>query len=797
MRRLFLVLFIIFPSLLFSQEKNNPLYTISGKIIDTSTKLPLEDATIVFKSIDSNQVICGGITNKKGKFFIEVEKGTYNASVEFLSYKTKELNISTITRDINIGTIELELDTEFLDEIEIIGEKSKVAFKHNKVIYTVGKDISSNGGVATDILNNIPLVSVDPNGSITLRGYDKPTVLINGKTSSLSKTDALKTIPASSIETIEVLTNPGAKYKASATGIINIILKKGKDEGLNASITAAGGYKDYYGSMLTLNHKSKKINFYTNASYFHRNPITIASYENEYFENGNTTAFLNENTENNNKANGFYSTIGADFYLSKSATLSTSINYSSINNDGITTTTSAIFDASKTPTDTNTRDHIGIFDDEIFEFVIDYVQLFKKEGQKLTAHFIYSDDNEIYNNTITNTNTLSFTNEGYVEDNNLKNNQVSVDFTSPIRETSSYNVGYYGEFGKIPFTYIGTSGDNFINYQENVHAAYLEFENQSDKFYIGIGLRAEFSSSNINYKTLNTTLDKTFNDFVPSAYLEYSLSDIKSLSLSYNRAIARPVYSDLQPFEQKFSETSSYIGNPNLNPMYIDNSTLTYTYYGNKLTIASSLFFNRYNDFWQDVTYETGEQINGINKIIRTPINLGKVDYYGISLTTILKASKHLNFTASANIYNFDQTGTFNIINDANQNIIIDYNQASLNGSFGLLTQLKIPNIFNFQTNIKHNLISEGPVSTRKAYTYANATITKDLFDKDASISLTVDDLFLSNKTDRDRFDTNYFSKSLSQNKNRTIILSFTYRFNQSKKDRRIDFDKKDIKPNY
>ena len=797
MRRLFLALFIILPSLIFSQKKNNPLYTISGKILDASTKLPLEDATILFKNIDSNQVKCGGITNRKGKFSIEVEKGTYNASVEFLSYQTKILNVSSIARDLNIGTIELELDTEFLKEIEIIGEKSTIAFKHSKVIYTVGKDISSNGGVATDILNNIPLVSVDPNGSITLRGFDTPTVLINGKTSSLSKTDVLKTIPASSIETIEVLTNPGGKYKASSAGIINIILKKGKDNGLNSSITVAGGYKDYYGGMLTLNHKSKKVNFFTNASYFHRNPIKEASYENEYFNNVITTSFLNENSTNNSKDKGFYSTIGADFFVSEKATLSTSLNYSSINNRALTITDTDILDASKNIIENNLRKHVGNFDDEIFEFLIDYEQLFKKEGQKLTAYFKVTNDNEIYNNTITNSNTLNFTNEDYIEDNTLKNNEVSINFTSPIGKNSTYGFGYLGEFGKVPFSYIGTSNNNFIDYTEDVHAVFVEFENEREKFYYGISLRAEFLTSKINYKTLNTKLDKTFDNFVPSVYLEYSFSDSKSLSLAYNRAIERPNYSRLQPFEQKYSETSSYIGNPNLNPMNKDNATLTYSYYGNKLTVVTSLFFNRYNDFWQDVTYETGEQINGINKIITTPVNLGKVDISGISLTTILKATNQLNFTASANIYNYDQSGTFNIINEANQNIIIDYNQASINGSFSLLTQLKIPKVFNFQTTIKHTSISKGPVSTRKAYTYANAAINKDLLKKEASISLTVDDIFLSNKTDRDRFDNNYFSKSLIQNKYRTIILSFTYRFNQSKKDRKIDFEKKQINPNY
>jgi hypothetical protein len=796
MRRLFLVLLISLPSLIYSQQKNNSLYTISGKIIDASTKLPLEDATIIFKSLDSSQINSGGITNQRGKFSIDLVKGNYKATVEFLSYKTKNLNISSINKDLNIGTIELEIDTEFLAEIEIIGEKSTIDYKQNKVIYTVGKDISSNGGVAIDILNNIPAVSVDPNGGITLRGFDTPTVLINGKTSSLSKADALKTIPASSIEKIEVLTNPGAKYRASATGIINIILNKQKDEGLNASITAAGGYRDYYGGMLTLNHKSKGVNFYTNASYFHRNPIKFASYENEYFENGNTISFLNEYSENNNKDNGFTSMVGADFYVSNKATLSTKVNYTNISNKGLTLTSSDIFDPSRMMVSSNLREHNGNFDDEIFEFIVDYEQLFKKEGQKLTAYYMHTNDNEVYTNVITNSN-ISFTTEDYIENNMLKNNEISVDFTTPVGASSAFTIGYLGEFGEIPFEFTGTAGDNFINFSENINAGFVEFENESDKFYIGIGLRAEFSDYKINYQTLNTTLNKTFNDFFPSTYLEFSLSDSKALSLAYNRSIVRPVYSQLQPFEQRFSETSTYRGNPDLDPVYVDATTLTYMYYGNNLTLSSSLFFNRYNDYSQLVTYETGAQIDGINKLLRTYDNLGKVDYYGVSLTAILKASKMLNFTANANIYNFDQTGIFEIINDANQPITIDYTQANLNGSFSLLTQIKIPNLFNFQTNVQHNLISEGPVSTRKAYTYANATITKDFLDNNASISLTVDDLFLSNKINRDRFDINYFSKSLTQNKYRTIILSFTYRFNQSKKDRKINFDKKEVNPNY
>ncbi len=260
MRKIFLLLIILTPLLNFSQT-NNPIYTISGKIVDSSTKLPIEDATIIFKSIDSNKIMYGGITNKRGRFEVDLAKGTYNASVEILPYKTKKLNISSITRDLNIGTVELELKTEFLDEVEVIAEKSTLEFKRNKQVFNVGKDISSTGASVSEILANIPSVDIDPNGNIKLNGRDDVAVMINGKLSTLSKSDALKSLPAGSVEKIELLNNPGASYSATMGAIINIILKKGKEEGLNASLTGTGGFKDYYGGLLTLNHKSKKLIF--------------------------------------------------------------------------------------------------------------------------------------------------------------------------------------------------------------------------------------------------------------------------------------------------------------------------------------------------------------------------------------------------------------------------------------------------------------------------------------------------------------------------------------------------------
>jgi len=790
MRKIFLLLIILTPLLNFSQT-NNPIYTISGKIVDTSTKLPIEDATIIFKSIDSNKIMYGGITNKRGRFEVDLAKGTYNASVEILPYKTKKLNISSITRDLNIGTVELELKTEFLDEVEVIAEKSTLEFKRNKQVFNVGKDISSSGASVSEILANIPSVDIDPDGNIKLNGRDDVAVMINGKLSTLSKSDALKSLPAGSVEKIELLNNPGASYSATMGAIINIILKKGKEEGLNASLTGTGGFKDYYGGLLTLNHKSKKINFFTNTSYARRNPITLATYKNEYFENNTTTSFLNEETENKQPANFFISTVGFEFYLSKKSALTTTVNYTNIDSKNYATTFSDILDPSKNSIATNTRKNDGSYNDEIIEFVVDYEQNFSKEGQKLTAFITHSIDKEIFVNQFTNTNS-NFLDEDFNIVNTLKNTNTKITYANPISEKSGYEIGYEGIFGSTPFEYIEPNASKLIDFTDTNHAFFASYEKQFKKLYVGFELRAEFLTYKINYDYLNTVQNKRFNNLFPYLSLSYSISDSKSISLFINRNYTVPGYFQLQPYEQKISETISFIGNEDLNPFYRNNIQLTYTYYGKKIIFQTILSHSIYSDFWQNVTYKTGEQIDGVDKLISTIVNLGKLYQTIADFTAVYNLSKVINFTASARIENMDQTGVFKTINLANETITQDFNFSNVNATFSLFTQVKIPNWFNFQTKVMHTLISRGPVSTRQAYTYANVAISKDIFDKNATIAITSSDIFNSNIIKRTRFDSNYISDVDIRQRYPTILASFTYRFNQRKQDRKVNFNKKE-----
>jgi hypothetical protein len=400
-------------------------------------------------------------------------------------------------------------------------------------------------------------------------------------------------------------------------------------------------------------------------------------------------------------------------------------------------------------------------------------------------------DNEKYTNKFSNTN-VNFLDENFNQKNTLKNTYAKVVYANTISKNTDYEIGYEGSFGDTPFEYIQGNINQKIDFKDESNDIYVTLGSQINKLYIQFGLRAAFLKYKTNYEYLNTIQNKDFNNLFPDIYLSYDISDSKSLSFSYGYKYGPPSYYKLQPFEVKLSETNSSKGNIDLNPVYFNDFQLKYNYFGQKITFLSTLSYTIYKDVWQSVTYETGEQVNGLNKLITMPINLGKLNIAGVSISAIYKPSKIFSFTASTQISNFDQSGVFQIVNAANKTITQDFNNNNTNVDFSLLTKIKIPNWFSFQTNVKHTLKSKGPVSIRQAYTFANLAISKDIMGKNATISITSDDIFNSIRTKRTRFDTNYISDVYSRNKYPTILASFTYRFNQRKQDRKINFDKKE-----
>jgi len=783
MRKIFILCFIFTTISLFSQNDDGQLYRVSGRILEDLQKTPLEFATITFTDQNSKDIY-RVISSNKGYFEIELKAADYSIVVSYISYINAEITLSNLKEDTELGTIILKSDVKALEEITVQGNKDQVVLKPNTIVYNLEKDISTDASSATEVLSNIPTLTADENGAIYFRGSVSATVLINGKTSGID----VNSIPASSIERIEVISNPGASYRASDLAIVNIVLKKGKDEGLTSSIMVSGGYKEDYGLLINVSNKTNKTNFYTNFSYFNRLRAKVSDFNTTFFDGAIANSNMLENSYNEEGSKVYYGNIGLDYYISDYVTLGASMNYSKIDTDGALEGHTEWFDSNNNLLEINERNNTRFFDNEIFEYFLDFESNFKN-GNVLTLNFEYKKDAERYENLFVNSNP-NFLEPDFIEYNKLKNGRARLKYQSNS-DHGTFTVGYEGDFGTIPFTY-KTSEDNIeIDYTEYVNSVYTEYEWETSKMYYGFGLRTEFTDTEIDYKTDNTKTDKIYENFFPTVYIERYLKDNKSLSLSYNRGIIRPSYKDLQPFEHKFSESNSYMGNADLNPSFADMISLTYAYYGSKVNIIPSLFFNKYKDYMQIVTLEQDGPTG--TKFVNTPRNIGYLNYYGLNTVMTYNAAKWIDFTLNANIFQLHQEGTYTYTGSNNETITLDYGNKNITGTFGLLTKINLSETLSLQSKVQHHLKSIGAQSERLARTWANFSIAQELFDGNGTLSLTASDVFNTfSLIERNRFDDNYFMEGSINNDFQTVILSFAYRFNQSKKSRKIDFSKKE-----
>ena len=273
MKKIVVIVFVLILSIKLNAQQNRSYgnsVNIKGVVLDSDTQEGLEYATIVLKPLDNSE-ITGGITNNNGVFNISVNKGSYDISIEYISFKTFHLKNQNIQEDIDLGNIALSLNTELLDEVEIIAERSTVEIRLDKKIYNVGKDMTVKGGTASDVLDNVPSVEVDVEGNVSLRGNDNVRILVDGKPSGLiglSGASALRQLPADAIEKVEVITSPSARYDAEGTaGILNIVLRKGKAQGFNGSFNAKLGHPETYGGSANMNFRKDKVNFFITVGY--------------------------------------------------------------------------------------------------------------------------------------------------------------------------------------------------------------------------------------------------------------------------------------------------------------------------------------------------------------------------------------------------------------------------------------------------------------------------------------------------------------------------------------------------
>jgi outer membrane receptor for ferrienterochelin and colicins len=796
----YLAFAFLFTSLInFAQQGPNskPKIKITGNVIEKISKQPLEYATITFLYPNNPKPAAGGITNAKGEFDIDVIPGIYDIKIEFISFKLNQIKQKSLQASTNLGQIALEEDANQLNEVVIRSEKTTVEIKLDKKVYNVGNDLMVKGGTVSDVLDNIPSVSVDVEGNVSLRGNDNVKVLIDGKPSNaINIAEALRLIPADAIEKVEVITNPSARYDAEGGGgILNIILKKGKNLGLNGTFIASTGYPENYGLSGTLNYKSKNFNLFTNQGYNYRSSPGNMITNTEYLNSDNSIRnYVNENRENERFSKGYNGNFGIELYIDKTTSWTNTFNYRKSNGDDTDNVFQKYYDVNYVYDYTRTRINVEDSKSENVEFATNFIKNFKKDGHKLTidGSFSANDDNTTALVTDTANNTADIKLDNTLNHQTQNRNLLQADYVLPLGNGSQFEAGYRGDFSKLVTDYKvendGVIDPNFTNtleYKEKVNAIYTQYGLKVNKFSALFGLRWEDSNIDINQLATNDFNNKKYNNFFPSAFFTYEISDKSSTSISYSRRIQRPRGRMINPFSNLSSNINIFMGNPDLDPAFTDAIDLGYIKRWDKLTFNTSLYVNKTSDVFQFARRESGDFVNGTPIIISSPINLATEYRTGFEFTLNYSPYKWWKLNGNFNFFRNQTQGNYVYTDFNNVEITQNFDNTATSWFTRITSKVTLPYKIDWQTNATYN----GPQSNAQGKSLgvfaANLAFSKDVMKDKGTLSFNISDVFNSRKR---IMETNLpgilNSYSEMQWRERQFTLSFTYRFNKQKNER-------------
>ncbi|EAS19515.1 TonB-dependent outer membrane receptor [Flavobacteria bacterium BBFL7] len=793
--------FLIIPFLSFAQESNAAgTITISGTLVDKSTKTPLEFATVSLLSTNPGSTPQGGITDIDGKYSIQVVPGTYDVKWEYITFKTLIKKAEVLTADKDYGTIELEIDVAELDAAIVIAEKTTVDIRLDKKIYNIGKDLTVRGGSASDVLDNVPSVSVDVEGNVALRGNDNVTILIDGRPSALvgfNGAEALRQIPSDAIEKIEVITSPSARYDAEGTaGILNIILRKNKLLGFNGSMQLDTGYNPQLGLSFNGNLRSEKWNLFTNTGFRYRETPGNSTTSTEYLSPSAQNSFVNEERVFDRLGRNFFTSLGAEYFINDQSSIVANIVYRLGNDDDLNTNIIDRLDANGNLNEATSRVEAESEDDTRIQYSLDYKNDLDENGQKITASIQYSTSVEEQNANIleteTTTNTINDV-ERTLSEEDEKNATAQFDYVLPIGEDTQFEAGYRGNYRDISNSFfleeqltfpngplVPDAGlNNTFDYEELVNAVYSQYGKEYGKFSFLAGLRFEHTNVTISQETVNTVDKKDYSSLFPTLNLGYEIQDGENITLGYNRRVRRPRGRFLNPFPSRSSESNVFQGNVDLDPTFTNSVDLGYLRRWKKVTLSTSIYYNSSDDNWEFIQEDTGQITDNGDPIIRrTPVNLSTQERIGYELTLTYRPFKWWTINSDFNLYRVTTDGDFNGQNFDFENTTYF---ARLNQKFS------IPSGIDLQTRLNYRGASENAQSTNDGIFTMNLAASKDIMGDDATISLNVSDLFNSRKRQGTTITDDFITDSEFQWRERQVNLSFVYRFNQKKKNGRGD----------
>ncbi|WP_240642378.1 outer membrane beta-barrel family protein [Nonlabens xiamenensis] len=786
----------------FAQQKEsaNSSIQVTGKLIDQSTEAPLEFATVSFLSTDDSVPPQGGVTDLNGNYKFNISPGTYNVRWEYITFKSIVRNNVTLTSDKDFGVMMMELDVAELDAAVVIAEKTTVDIRLDKKIYNIGKDLTVRGGSASDVLDNVPSVSVDVEGNVALRGNDNVTILIDGRPSALvgfNGAEALRQIPADAIEKVEVITSPSARYDAEGTaGILNIILRKQRLQGFNGSVQLDAGYNPQAGISLNGNYRTDSWNFFTNTGLRYRERPGNASSSTEYFSSNAQNDFVDEERNFDRIGRNLFTSLGAEYFIDEQSSIVGNVVFRLGNDDDLNTNVIDRFDENRNLNEQTIRTEQEGEDEEDIQFSLDYQNDLDDNGQKLKASLQYSTSiEEELANILERETTQNEINdvERSLSKEDERNALLQVDYELPVGEDEQWEAGYRGSYRDISNSFfleerlvfpdgplVPDAGlNNTFNYDELVNAFYGQYGREINKFSFLAGLRYEYTNVDISQATTNIVDEKNYGSLFPTLNLGYELQQGENITLGYNRRVRRPRGRFLNPFPSRSSESNVFQGNVDLDPTFTHALDMGYLRRWKKITLSTSVYYNQSDENWEFIQEElqdaNGDPIltdNGDPIIRRFPVNLSTQYRLGYEFTLTYRPFKWWTINSDFNLFRNETDGDFN--NQSFDFVNVSY-FARLNQKFDL------PAGIDFQARVNYRGASEDAQRTQNGIATVNLAASKDLFGDKATISMNVSDLFNSRRRESTTVTPQFISDSSFQWRERQINMSFIYRFNQKK----------------
>jgi len=776
------VMFLSFFSLLAQNSG------VEGKILEKASGEAVPYASVSILDLNG-ELVTGAISQPDGSFRIPVKPGTYNLNIQFIGYEA--LNQPNITVEkgkfTNLKNLQLSESQQQLEEVVIEAERTQMELKLDKKVFNVGKDMSNLGGTASDVLDNLPSVTVDAEGNVELRGSSNVQVLIDGKPSGiigLGGTDALRQLQGDIIESVEIITNPSARYDAEGmSGIINIILKKDRKKGINGSFQVNTGWPHNHGASFNLNLRRDWVNLFVNYGINYRNAPGGGEGLQEFtFPDTSYTTVIDRYRERGGISNNVR--FGADFFLNQYTTITTSFLYrysDELNDSELTFTDFSGGDL----LNYTLRNDLETEGDENLEYSINFTRTFDNEDKKLTADIQFQDNNEFERSDI---NQLEGPNSTELNPSLIQkvNNQegerrwlLQADYIQPVWLNSKFETGYRSTLRNIKNNYLVEEErdgdfvelDTFstdFNYNENVHALYGIFSTEYDKFSWQVGLRAEYTNINGELKEQSRELKFEYLNFFPSAFLTYKISEENQLQLSYSRRINRPRFRQLNPFSNFTDNRNFRVGNPELQPEFTDSYEFGFLQGVNKSTIYYGVYYRYTTDLINRVALEPNEQ----GQRVSIPENIGTERALGIEVNAVQEFTDWYSISGN---FNFFRNETRGMIGDS-----VDLSAKTISFTTRITNRFSFKKLFDGQININYRAPQVRPQGKRLSITSVDLGVSRNVLNNKATVSLSGRDLFNTRKwRNITELDNLYEESTWQWRRGPQIVVTFTYRLNQ------------------